>query len=54
MINSISATDFWPAGGAISHVEIVGNLSPVPVPAAAWLFGTALIGFIGLSRRTGV
>ena len=28
--------------------------SPVPVPAAVWLFGTALVGFIGLSRRTRV
>ena len=26
----------------------------VPVPAAFWLFGTALIGFIGMSRRTNV
>jgi hypothetical protein len=26
-------------------------ISPVPVPAAAWLFGTALIGLAGLSRR---
>lgn len=25
--------------------------STVPVPAAAWLFGTALIGFVGMSRR---
>jgi hypothetical protein len=24
----------------------------VPVPAAIWLFGTALIGFIGMARRT--
>ena len=29
-------------------------VSPVPVPAAFWLFGTALIGFIGISRRTRV
>ncbi len=27
------------------------NLSPVPVPAAAWLFGSALLGFAGWSRR---
>jgi len=27
------------------------NIPPVPVPAAFWLFGTALIGFIGISRR---
>lgn len=31
-----------------------GSLSPVPLPAAAWLFGTALIGFIGFSRRRNV
>lgn len=28
--------------------------SAVPVPAAAWLFGSALLGFIGFSRRTSV
>jgi hypothetical protein len=27
------------------------EVSPVPVPAAVWLFGTALIGFVGMSRR---
>ena len=34
----------------------IDNLSynVVPVPAAVWLFGTALIGFIGFSRRTSV
>jgi hypothetical protein len=26
-------------------------LSAVPVPAAVWLFSTALIGFVGMSRR---
>ena len=26
-------------------------LSPVPVPAAIWLFGSGLIGLIGLARR---
>lgn len=25
--------------------------SPIPVPAAIWLFSTALIGFVGMSRR---
>ncbi|MCP4333688.1 MAG: VPLPA-CTERM sorting domain-containing protein [Gammaproteobacteria bacterium] len=24
---------------------------PVPIPAAIWLFGTVLIGFVGISRR---
>jgi hypothetical protein len=27
------------------------GLNPVPVPAAVWLFGTALMGFVGMSRR---
>jgi hypothetical protein len=27
------------------------TLPPVPVPAAAWLFGTALVGLVGFGRR---
>ncbi len=38
--------------GAIDNLSY--NVSIVPVPAAVWLFGTALLGFIGLSRRTSV
>jgi hypothetical protein len=39
----------------LSHFSVYTNgISPVPVPAAVWLFGTALIGFIGFSRRTKV
>jgi hypothetical protein len=29
----------------------VGSLNPVPVPATIWLFGTALIGLVGFSKR---
>ena len=39
--------------GGFSHYTEFG-VSAIPVPAAAWLFGTALIGFIGFSRRTKV
>jgi hypothetical protein len=53
-VMKLNLTDFWPGGGSISHVAIYGEVSPVPVPAAVWLFGTALIGFIGMSRRTKV
>jgi hypothetical protein len=39
----------------LSHFSIYTNeISPVPVPAAIWLFGTALLGFISMSRRTKV
>jgi hypothetical protein len=31
--------------------EIRGFLTPVPVPAAAWLFGSGLLGLVGLARR---
>lgn len=33
------------------EISIVGDVSPVPLPAAAWLFGTALIGLVGFSKR---
>jgi len=32
-------------------VTLNPTVSPVPVPAAAWLFGTALLGFVGLRRK---
>ena len=36
---------------AIAIDDLRAQVSVVPVPAAAWLFGTALIGLIGLGRR---
>lgn len=44
-------SDFWPGQGSISNFAIYGTASPIPVPASIWLFGTALIGFVGMSRR---
>ena len=29
-----------------------GDVSPVPVPAAVWLFGTGLIGLIGMRKKS--
>jgi hypothetical protein len=29
----------------------IDRVSTVPIPATIWLFGTALVGFIGFSRR---
>ena len=37
--------------GFTYELYLTGNVSAVPVPAAVWLFGSGLIGLIGLARR---
>lgn len=37
------------SGGA--HWDINMDLTAVPVPAAVWLFGSGLIGLVGVARR---
>lgn len=39
--------NWLPQIGGTTHVE----LQPVPLPAAAWLFGSMLMGFLGLQKR---
>jgi len=45
----------WSAPGAIpitvSYVDAVVTSTPVPLPATVWLFGSALIGLVGVARR---
>ena len=53
-LDTLSLSGFWDGvgvKGAISHVAIYGDINAVPVPAAIWLFGTALIGLVGFGRR---
>jgi len=38
-------SDLFPAG------EIRGQVNVVPIPAAIWLFGSGLLGLIGIARR---
>ncbi len=52
------ATDINDAGQIIGYGSLDGTtatraflLSPVPVPAAVWLFGSGLLGFISVARR---
>ena len=46
-----------PAGGSFTYTQTMemaqlGAIGPaVPVPAAAWLFGSGLIGLVGIARR---
>lgn len=42
-----STTDSHSYSGNLS----IGNVAAVPVPAAVWLFGSAIAGLIGISRR---
>jgi hypothetical protein len=37
--------------GAAYTLSLWGSTAPVPVPAAAWLFGTGLAAMVGLARR---
>ena len=38
-------------GGVRYALHLEGAVSAVPVPAAAWLFGSGLLGLIGISRK---
>jgi hypothetical protein len=33
------------------NVSVTADVSAVPVPAAAWLFGSGLLGLVGVARR---
>jgi hypothetical protein len=52
-IRSFSFFDSVGTGGsAIDNLILdTGSVSAVPVPAAVWLFGTALIGLVGFGKR---
>lgn len=50
--NNLTATTT--ANGELAWIQKKVNFvasNPVPVPAAAWLFGSALLGLIGVARR---
>ena len=43
----------WDIGGSALAIDLVavGPPSEIPVPAAVWLFGSGLLGLIGIARR---
>jgi len=43
--------DFMGVGVPVTYVGATINIQPVPVPAAVWLFGSGLIGLVGIARR---
>ncbi|MEL6830954.1 MAG: VPLPA-CTERM sorting domain-containing protein, partial [Pseudomonadota bacterium] len=46
-------TGTWAATKDLSHASIYynGEVAPIPLPAAAWMFLTGLAGFFGWRRR---
>ena len=60
--NGLLASGIYLASGSVLKIAYKNeefyvsgiSVSAVPVPAAVWLFGTALIGFVGYGRRTSV
>ena len=47
----VKLTDPSGFGGVYWGIHIEGLVSAVPVPGAAWLFGSGLIGLVGVARR---
>lgn len=40
-----------PFPGFNASFNLTGTLTPVPIPAAVWLFGSGLLGLVGIARR---
>jgi len=58
MSSALTLTEYvgnpWAGGGsALNPTFVAGNINVVPVPAAAWLFGSA-IGLLGWLRRRSI
>jgi hypothetical protein len=55
ILNDGTLSVFWNTAPGLPTqrlaVDFVSAPSPVPIPAAIWLFGTALIGLIGFGKR---
>jgi hypothetical protein len=47
--SNLNMGTFWSVN--IDGVDAATTVSAVPVPAAIWLFGSAIAGFVGASRR---
>ena len=54
-VAGVTATDSsgttGPVYGLSTHDIMTGEASIVPIPAALWLFGTGLLGLIGVAKR---
>lgn len=46
-----SLTDLFTTRTSVTSTSFSGSITPVPIPAAIWLFGSGLLGMIGIARR---
>lgn len=49
--SAASLTKLFTTDTSIKSTSFSGSISPVPVPAAAWLFVSGLLGLVGVVRR---
>jgi hypothetical protein len=47
-----AAAFFGDPGDLLQNPGMHGSLSMVPIPAAVWLFGPALLGLFGFKRKS--
>jgi len=40
------------SSGTYYYDSIIGTVNPTPIPAAVWLFGSGLVGLVGIRRRS--
>ncbi len=52
LATSIGSTGFTSGNNTIAG-QVVDTPTPTPIPAAAWLLGSGLLGLAGIRRRTG-
>jgi hypothetical protein len=50
-VTSITFLVSCPQGNCAANDYSLAGINAVPIPAAAWLFGSALIGLVGVKRR---
>ena len=47
----MTLSELFNASTTVTSTSFSGSIAPVPVPAAAWLFGSGLLGLIGIARK---
>jgi len=51
VLDYFANADFGASGISNYSLHLEGTISAVPVPAAVWLFGSGLVGLVGIARR---